>query len=586
MKLTNEQKSILASTTSLKINAVAGSGKTSTLVAYAKQCKPTDRLLYLAFNKSVKLEATLKFSDVQLTNVRVETAHSLAYKSIVRQNNYELQSNGYKTYELAKILQLKSRGIKHGELILANHILKYAALFCNSNVQKVRQINYAETITDGEAAKFVAQNLQEIYGQTRNFLAKMNNGIIPITHDFYLKKYQLASPMLYFDYIFFDEGQDASPAMLDVFTKQRATKILVGDTHQQIYGWRYAVNSLEKTDFPELKLTASFRFSPQIATLAHKVLLWKKHLGQESNVVLFGRGKHTANKVKATIARTNLGLLLRAIEFIQENKKIKHIYFEGNLNSYTYADDGASLYDVLNLQNGKKRLIRDQVIKQMNSVEDLEEYIKQTEDVQLGLMLEIVKEYGNEIPKILQDLKDKHVDNEDKHKAQMIFSTVHRCKGMEYDSVQLVNDFVGEERLKMLIEKEEADPAKLNEEINLLYVAVTRTKNHLYIPENLVPDGIGPTPSLHILKTEDKKEESKTSRTATDKAIRGYLKNPTSTQTAARENNKQAYQKWTPALDEELLQMADDGIPTRVLAQHFDRTTGGIRARLKKLNEW
>lgn len=586
MKLTAEQENILATTTNLKINAVAGSGKTSTIVEYAKQCKPTDKLLYLAFNKSVKLEATQKFNEENLSNIRVETAHSLAYKSVVRQNNYELQSNGYKTYELAKLLKLKSRGIKHGELVLANHILKYAALFCNSNAAKVKEINYAETVTDEDAAKFVAQNLQEIFSETRNFLAKMNSGTIPITHDFYLKKYQLSNPSLYFDYIFFDEGQDASPAMLDVFTKQRATKILVGDTHQQIYGWRYAVNSLEKTDFPELKLSASFRFSPQVATLAHKILGWKKHLGQEPKVNLFGRGKHTSNKVKATIARTNLGLLLRAIEFIQENKKIKHIYFEGNLNSYTYADDGASLYDVLNLQNGKKRLIRDQVIKQMNSVDDLEEYIKQTEDVQLGLMLEIVKEYGNEIPKILQDLKDKHVDNEDKHKAQMIFSTVHRCKGMEYDSVQLVNDFVGEERLKVLVEKEDADPTKLNEEINLLYVAVTRTRNHLYIPENLVPEGIGPTPSLHILKTEEKKEENRNSRTETDRAVRSYLKSKISPQSKVRETTKQAYQKWTPALDEELLQMADEGIPTRVMAEHFNRTTGGIRSRLKKLNGW
>ena len=30
-------------------------------------------------------------------------------------------------------------------------------------------------------------------------------------------------------------------------------------------------------------------------------------------------------------------------------------YFEGNINSYTYADDGASLYDILNLYNGKKK---------------------------------------------------------------------------------------------------------------------------------------------------------------------------------------------------------------------------------------
>ncbi|MEN8696080.1 MAG: hypothetical protein ABF321_07465 [Bacteroidia bacterium] len=62
----------------------------------------------------------------------------------------------------------------------------------------------------------------------------------------------------------------------------------------------------------------------------------------------------------------------------------------------------------------------------------------------------------------------------------------------------------------MLVEKE-VDITKLNEEINLLYVAVTRARNHLYVPESLVPEGVVPTPSLHILKT----EEHNTSRSQT-----------------------------------------------------------------------
>jgi superfamily I DNA/RNA helicase len=306
MKLTAEQKAIIATQQDLKINAVAGSGKTSTILAYAKNCDSSKNLLYLAFNKSVKIEATQKFNQENLQNIRVETAHSLAYKNVVRKHNYELQSNGYKSYEIAKILNIRSGSQKHSDLVMANHIAKYAAMFCNSAAQKVGELNYLETITNEESQEFVSAHHQQIFMLTRTFLAKMNSGEIPITHDFYLKKYQLTKPTLYYDYIFFDEGQDASPAMLDVFIRQQATKILVGDTHQQIYGWRNAVNSLENTDFHELRLSASFRFSPQIATLAHKILLWKKHLGQDPDVKLFGRGKNTANKVKATIARTNL----------------------------------------------------------------------------------------------------------------------------------------------------------------------------------------------------------------------------------------------------------------------------------------
>jgi cell shape-determining protein MreC len=111
---------------------------------------------------------------------------------------------------------------------------------------------------------------------------------------------------------------------------------------------------------------------------------------------------------------------------------------------------------------------------------------------------------------------------------------------------------------------------------------VTRTRNHLYIPENLVPDGIGPTPSLHILKTEKKEKDSKSE---TDRAIRSYLKEKTQ-RSSVNETSKQSYQKWTKELDDELLQMHDEGIPSRVIATHFNRTTGGIRSRLKKLNAW
>ena len=63
----------------------------------------------------------------------------------------------------------------------------------------------------------------------------MERAEIPITHEFYLKKFQLQNPQLSYDYILFDEGQDASPVMLDVFLKQKATKVIVGDGHQQIY---------------------------------------------------------------------------------------------------------------------------------------------------------------------------------------------------------------------------------------------------------------------------------------------------------------------------------------------------------------
>ena len=53
----------------------------------------------------------------------------------------------------------------------------------------------------------------------------------------------------------------------------------------------------------------------------------------------------------------------------------------------------------------------------------------------------------------------------------MIFSTVHRCKGMEYDSIQLANDFISQkklEKLKSNSQMGENGISKLNEEIKSL----------------------------------------------------------------------------------------------------------------------
>ena len=59
----------------LKISALAGSGKTSTLVLVAEAYKVPS--LYIAYNKHMAEEARSKFPD----HVEVRTAHSYAYQS-------------------------------------------------------------------------------------------------------------------------------------------------------------------------------------------------------------------------------------------------------------------------------------------------------------------------------------------------------------------------------------------------------------------------------------------------------------------------------------------------------------------------
>lgn len=588
--LTAEQEAIIGSSGNIKINAVAGSGKTTTIIQYAASRPASARILYLAYNRSVKTEAVKRFAAQGLNNVRVETAHSLAYRPIVLANGYAVRQQEYKTYEIAELLGLKGNGEKHGEYILANHIHKFMSYFCNSNAQKVQELNYLDIVTDEKAKAFVRNFYSHIEHGTRLLLSKMYKGEIEVTHDFYLKRFQLSNPVLPYDYILFDEGQDASPAMLDIFLKQAGTKVIVGDTHQQIYAWRHAVNSLEKAGFNSYDLSTSFRFHQDIADLAVNVLAWKSHLQETAPVVVRGSGKLSEVNTKATLARTNLGLLVKAITYITDHPAVDKLYFEGNINSYTYADDGASLYDVLNLHNSRHDAIRDRLIKSMSSMEDLEDYIEKTEDVQLGMMTEIVKEYGNEIPSLLRSLKSKHVGDAEKDKAEMIFSTVHRAKGMEYSAVQLVEDFVTEAKLVKLkaeaaITKEVLNLTKWNEEINLLYVAITRTRGQLRIPESLLPKDVAPSPHIHVIKTKKKEGEPSKPFEANKGRTAGRAKE-SSNYMQERLAYKNKTMRWTPDKDNELRELFTNNADLTTLSNYFDCTKGIVLARLKKLGCW
>ncbi len=491
MPLTPEQQAVINFDKNMKVNAVAGSGKTTTLIELAKSRPAHTRILYLAFNKSVRLEAEKRFAAAGLSNVRVETAHSLAYKHTFNRQKHQLQANGYQSFELVDLLEMETLPNKDKSFnyILAKHINQLAAYFCNSPARKVLELDYLSTL-DTKAQKFAEGFYEQIIHYTRTFLAKMYRGEMPMTHDFYLKQFQLQAPRLPYDYILFDEGQDASPVMLDVFLKQTAKKVIVGDTHQQIYSWRYAVNSLAQVDFPAFHLSTSFRFNPQIATLAMRFLDLKRLFSDyDASIYIKGVGRPQSEKSHAVLSRTNLSLLDAAIDQVIIKRAAKQIYFEGNFSSYTYADEGASVYDVLNLYQGRKKGIRNKLLQKMGNFEELEEYVEKTEDTEMGMLIEMVKKYKNKLPDYVNRLKGIHLPTEKREEADMIFSTTHRCKGMEYDLVTLTDDFINQDKIEKLKEeqKDKLDIKKLNEEVNLLYVAVTRTRKQLTLPFALRP---------------------------------------------------------------------------------------------------
>ncbi|ANA41813.1 hypothetical protein A2G06_16890 (plasmid) [Geobacter anodireducens] len=502
MKLTDEQRAIVDHQGNARVNACAGSGKTSTCLEYIK-ARPRANCLYLAFNSTVKTEAIKKFKRAGLGNVTVHTAHSLAYQSVVSGRDYELHKSGnLRPYDVTAWYKPSVKFKDELEpLVFAKHVCDLTKAYCNSDKEKIHHLDYYGMVKDcPQAREFVGRYLDEIEDAAEDILRRMWAGQLPITHDSYIKKYHLTSPDLScYTHILFDEGQDSNPCQLAIFLNQhRSTKVIVGDTHQSIYGFNGAIDSLAKVNFPLFRLSASFRFGERIAETAMEALSLKKLLGVSLDgftVRGLGRKEDHGLPVQAFIARSNLGLLTEAIEIVVErNQKAA---FEGDLSSYTFLAGGASIFDVLNLYLGRNEKIRDSFLRKFESYDELKEYQAGTKDQDLGLVMNLVERYRGSLFPLIKELKERAVRKEE---AEYLFSTVHRAKGLEYSTVRLCKDLITGEKIMQKLATAKNDPSKpvdraaLVEDINALYVAVTRATRLLLYDFAIVhnPGGYNP----------------------------------------------------------------------------------------------
>jgi len=461
---------------------VHNSGKTSTLVEYARR-RPDEKILYLVFNRSAKLDAEQKFKTAGVVNVMIQTAHSLAYRKIIPIRGYRV-TNDHKAFDIKNILNLG--GVGYYGFIVASHISNYLELYFNSIAEEPIDVKdkYQEKLSSEQAKTFFISNDDVILQGVFEMIKRMRQGVIDVTHSFYLKEYQLSNPKLNYDCIMYDEMQDSNPVMIDIFIKQKCRKVCVGDDNQQIYGWRGAVNALSRVGFHELPLTVSFRFNQEISDMAMRCLDMKKIMNpQFKRFNICGSNQLKTKGTIAVLARTNLSLLAEAITYISSGN-VGKIYFEGNINSYTFMN-GVSIYDVYNLYYNNVNYIRNPLIKMMKSFKDLEDYIKKTEDNGLGMLVTIVRKYGKSIPSLFKRLKDINLPDNRKHEADIIFSTIHKSKGLEYDTVKLMDDFIKDCEIKDMVDKGNYKYDVVSEEVNVLYVAITRVKTELILSDGM-----------------------------------------------------------------------------------------------------
>lgn len=489
MTLTKEQENIInAKEESFKINAVAGSGKTTTLLEYAKRNSHL-KILYLAYNKSLQVSLQEKLQEYNLSHMQVSTIHSLAYTR-VQAYQYTL-AHDLKVQVIEKVLNGYEQTFNQKSYY---PIPEYVALvkdlvnfYCNSSLvaldTKLLDTYKKQSELSAKVLELINKDQKKVLAHLKHILSSMKNKIIDATHDFYLKMFFLnksVSSNLGYDLILVDESQDISDVMIGIVESQNCRRVYVGDSFQQIYSFRFAINALNKIDLPAYELSKSFRFSNDYAKTLQTNLnsLYEK---QSKNLLkisgidtqtTIGKDTLDLNKQICVIARSTFGLIQQIVHFIHDNKKI---YFEGGYSSYSFMNQ--TVYSIFYLKEKKNDKVTMDEIKDFETIQELEQFAKDTKNQDYLNIIKFINTYGDNIFEINKKIKDKLTTK--KEEADIIFTTTHKSKGLEYEQVIMADDFITKKEISN--PKNNMSFLKIIEELNIYYVAATRVKSAIVL---------------------------------------------------------------------------------------------------------
>jgi superfamily I DNA/RNA helicase len=450
---------------SLKIQAFAGTGKTTTLAAVAETC-PRTRFLYVVFNRAAADAARASMPP----NVEVRTAHSIAYRKIGRSYDSRLTSRAwswlpYMREKMPKALNAVARGGRTRSAAGAL-IIKTVQQFLRTTDREVGLV-HVPSWCDAALAGAIADAAGDLWEAIKN-----PNGSAPVSHDCYLKLFYLHEhPIAGADFtLLLDEAQDADPVILGLIERHPGRRVLVGDSYQQLYQWRGAVDALglARADNATLPLTQTFRFGSGASRWANRVL----ELLEENRRI--APASHTTSAtigedpsiIDAILTRTNAGALDHAIQALDRGRKV---YVMGGAEPLVRLIESA-----WKLHSGKKG---SGDLSDFSNWEELKAAAKgvrseDSGDPSLRILVHLIEERGAKVLSMCNRLRTCVESPAD---AQVTVSTVHKAKGLEWPRVLVGSDF------NPFITKVAGLPRRNFEEACVIYVALTRARHQLMI---------------------------------------------------------------------------------------------------------
>ena len=457
----------------LKVVAVAGSGKTTTLRLMA-EATPGKRGLYLAFNRSVQQEAARKFPR----NVRPYTLHALAFRmAVARDEGYRAKFQAGKGHlpaqAVAEALGLRNPLLLHAVLGTLEAFLRSEAASPDPGmIPLAYRTLRAGTKTWPEEEAFVLRGVEALW---RRMTAPKDP--FPLPHGAYVKLWALSEPDLSFaEALLVDEAQDLDPIFLKVLEahRGRVQRVYVGDPRQQIYGWRGAINAMDRLEAPEARLTWSFRFAETLARFVRNLTAL-----QDRPVEVRGKAPW-ATRVDAALPRPPFTVLCRTNAGVVGAVVVTHEVHRGRVHVVGGVEELVHLLrDAALLKKGEKRTDPHPDLAMVETWEELEALAEAGYAPAYGV-LRLAQEHPD-LEALAAYLERAWTPVE--VAAGVVVSTAHKAKGREWDRVVLWDDFYPwwEEGAAARVNWG-SDPAHLEEE-NLLYVAATRARKHLSLAQ-------------------------------------------------------------------------------------------------------
>ena len=488
MNLTEQQQEILNNFSKwidMKINAFAGTWKT-TMLKLLVENNPDKSFLVLVFNRSVKDELIRKFPS----NATVYTIHWLAYNQLDwRLKLKNLTSEKWLIPQVMRTFKV--------EYEIAQFYMNVLSAYFNSAAEDINKDVVVNLIkNDDRLSSFFNTyswniSLPDMVIAIKKTFDNMTKGVRKNSYGWFLKYFHLninrfLSGMEY-DVVMLDEWQDTNYVSLEIFNKIPWQKVIVWDTHQWIYGRRWAINAMKSIKYKNFYLSTSFRLNQEVASKGDFIL--KNYKLEKQTLKAYFPNWWKRNLKVCHIFRTNAWLIKRIDEMGDNEKfnltrKVDEIFqmaLEMNKVRAYYATWRLSFLD--SVENRIKLIILWNKTRM-----DFYNYIKWVLD-DYELVSNRVLINNVDILKVY----NKALNNLDWN-SRVFLSTAHTVKWLEFDEVTIENDFPNifkklavtfvEKRHWKISEVKEVfyNPKKntipimrtIVEEVNLMYVAVTR----------------------------------------------------------------------------------------------------------------